>query len=135
MCALVPDAAKVLNWKYGSNIGSTLKSPDLYNFFNEATPVISFCKVLRKSHWSAKLVLIFCPEKVFNSPLIASDLFLLSGDFLLKFFKFLVFNSAFFCSLKLINLLPKYPPAPPTKNPKPPAVNATVPVLIDLQYQ
>ena len=57
------------------------------------------------------------------------DLLVLSGASLAAFFKFLVGNSVFLASLKLRIALPTYPPPTPTKNPRPPAVNATVPVL------
>ena len=102
------EAANVLNWKYGSSIGSDLYLPDLYILFNDdtspPTPVISFCKTFTKSHWSTKLVLIALPnlKSVFNPV----DLFVLSGAFLDAFFKFLVGKSVFFANLKLRIALP-----------------------------
>ena len=113
-------------------MGSTLKSFELYNFLNAVTspfiPVISSCNTFIKSHWSAKLDLTLLAP-LLNLPILSSDLPVLSGCFLECFFKFFVGKSLFFASFKLVNLLPNLPPTYGTKNPKPVAVNAIVPVL------
>ena len=110
------DAVKSLNWKYGSNIGSTLKFFDLYNFFRSITSVadsgsISFCNTFIKSHWSAKLVLtalnllpiIFLI--VPNGLLTPSDWPELSGSFLEASLNFFVGSVSFFFKSKSLALL------------------------------
>ena len=81
-------------------------------------------------------------DQVNSSGTTAIAAFIRSGDFdiddgelfmsmrrFMPDYKFLVGNSVFFASLKLRTALPTYPPPTPTKNPKPVAVNAIVPVL------
>ena len=107
---------------------------DLYNFFKDATspftPVSSSCNTFTKSHWSAKLVLtllaVLVPNFISTLP---SAWLVLSGNFLEKSFSFSVGNFVFFANFKLAILVAAKPIPAGTKNPKPAAVKATVPVL------